>query len=598
MHEHLLIGLAAIIALGIGAQWLAWRLRLPAILLLLIAGVVVGPVAGLVNPDELFGDLLFPLVSVSVAIILFEGGLNLRFRELHGGGRVVFQLATIGVLVTWILTSAAAWLLLDMAMPMAVLLGAVLVVSGPTVILPLLRQVRPSGQVGSIVKWEGIINDPLGAILAVIVFELIVAGSSESGTSHAIWAMISALLSGSALGLTGATIIILLLRRYLMPDFLQNPVSLMVVVICYAAADAIQSESGLLAVTIMGLVLANQRFVSVKHITEFKEDLRVILISSLFIILAARLPLDDGRVGSIAGWIFVVTLILLVRPAAVLFATASCSLKRTERLFLAWMAPRGIVAAAVASVFAIRLEELNFVGSEQLVPVTFQVIIGTVAVYGLTALPVARRLKVAKPNPQGVLFVGAHSLARAMAEKLLEERFKVVLIDTNRANVTTARNMGLEAHLGNVLSENLQYEMQLDGIGKLLALTPNDEVNSLATLHFVDLFGRVHVYQLPPEETATKDSRPEHLRGRYLFGSAADIASITQRFLAGDVVKKHSITEEFDLDSLRDRYGQNALPLFIIGETGDLRVCVAADHPTVKPGDAVISLVSPPADPA
>ncbi len=247
--------------------------------------------------------------------------------------------------------------------------------------------------------------------------------------------------------------------------------------------------------------------------------------------------------------------------------------------------------------FAIRLEELNFAGSEQLVPVTFQVIIGTVAVYGLTALPVARRLKVAKPNPQGVLFVGAHSLARAMAEKLSEERFKIVLIDTNRANVTAARNLGLEAHLGNVLSENLQYEMQLDGIGKLLALTPNDEVNSLATLHFVDLFGRVHVYQLPPEETAAKDSRPEHLRGRYLFDLAANIGSISQRFRAGDVVKKHSITEEFDLDSLRTRYGQNALPLFIIGETGDLRVCVAADHPAVKPGDTVISLVSPPADP-
>jgi NhaP-type Na+/H+ or K+/H+ antiporter len=597
LHEYLLIGLAAIIALGIGAQWLAWRLHLPAILLLLISGVVAGPVVGLLNPDELFGDLLFPLVSVSVAIILFEGGLNLRFRELRGVGRVVFHLATYGVLVTWLLTSVIAWLLLGMSWPTAVLLGAVLVVSGPTVILPLLRQVRPSGRIGPVVKWEGIINDPLGAILAVIVFELIVAGGTDVGSAHAVLSMAAALVYGSLVGLAGAAVIMVLLRRYLIPDFLQNPVSLMVVVLCYATADSLQSESGLLAVTIMGLVLANQRYVSVKHITEFKEDLRVILISSLFIILAARLPLEDGRFGDVAGWIFVAALILVVRPAATLAATLRSKLKRAERVFLGWMAPRGIVAAAVASVFAIRLEEMNLPGSEQLVPVTFQVIIGTVAVYGLTSLPLARRLKLAKPNPQGLLLVGAHRWARAIAEKLTEEQFPVRLIDTNWANVTAARNMGLAAHLGNVLSENLQYEMQLDGIGRLLALTPNDDVNSLAALHFVDLFGRVGVYQLPPGEAGTKNARPEHLRGRYLFDSEATSEVLNRRVRAGDIIKKHSVTEEFKLDDLRTRYGTEALPLFTIGESGDLRVCTADSEVTLKPGEAVISLVTPSDEP-
>lgn len=593
MHEQMLLGLAGIIALGIGAQWLAWRLKLPAILLLLVGGILAGPVSGLLNPDKLFGELLFPLVSCSVAIILFEGGLNLRFRELRGVGGVVVRLATLGVLVTWALASAGAWLLLSMSLPAALLLGAVLVVSGPTVIMPLLRQVRPAGQVGSIVKWEGIINDPLGAILAVIVFELILAGGSQGGTSQAILSMAAALGYGSLIGVAGAVTMMLLLRKYLIPDFLQNPAALMVVILCYATADMLQSEAGLLAVTVMGLVLANQKYVSIKHITDFKEDLRVILISSLFIILAARLPIADGHMGSISGWIFVAVLILLVRPLSVLVSTAGSSLKRTDRIFLGWMAPRGIVAAAIASVFALRLSEQGVPGSELLVPVTFQVIIGTVAVYGLTALPLARRLKVAEPNPQGVLLVGAHDWARGIAQKLLEENYKVVLIDTNWNHVTAARSMGLTAHLGNVLSEKLLQDMQLNGIGKLLAVTPNDNVNSLAALHFVHLFTRAGVYQLASGQSGSDDEHPKELRGRTLFAEEVDHSAICKRFAAGAVIKKHSVTEEFNLDGLRKLYGENALPLFIIDESGDLKVCVAGDEPSVRVGDHLISLVTP-----
>lgn len=593
MHEQMLLGLAGIVALGIGAQWLGWRLKLPAILLLLICGIVAGPVTGLLDPDKLFGELLFPLVSVSVAIILFEGGLNLRFRELKGVGGVVVRLATLGVLVTWALASAAAWLLLSMSLSAALLLGAVLVVSGPTVIMPLLRQVRPAGQVGSIVKWEGIINDPLGAILAVIVFELILAGGSQAGSSQAILTMAAALGYGCLIGVAGAVIMMVLLRRYLIPDFLQNPAALMLVVLCYATADVLQSEAGLLAVTVMGLVLANQKYVSIKHISDFKEDLRVILISSLFIILAARLSFADGQMGSITGWIFVAVLILLVRPLSVLVSTAKSSLKRADRIFLGWMAPRGIVAAAIASVFALRLTEQGVPGSELLVPVTFQVIIGTVAVYGLTALPLARRLKVAEPNPQGVLLVGAHSWAREIAIRLVEEGYKVLLIDTNWNHVTKARSMGLTAHLGNVLSENMLHEMQLNGIGKLLAVTPNDNVNSLAALHFVHLFSRAAVYQLAPGQAGTDDAHPKDLRGRHLFAADADHATIDKRFADGAVIKKHSVTEEFNLDGLRKLYGEDALPLFVIDESGALKVCVAGDKPSLRVGDRLISLVTP-----
>jgi NhaP-type Na+/H+ or K+/H+ antiporter len=594
MSEHLLLGLAAIIVLGIVAQWLAWRLHLPAILLLLIFGIIAGPLTGILNPDELFGDLLFPLVSVSVAIIIFEGGLSLRIFELRRVGSVVRNLITIGILITWVLAALAAVLVVGLRPAPAILLGAILVVSGPTVIIPLLRHVRPLGNIGSIVKWEGIVNDPIGAILAVLVFEVILSGGVRHGSSLAIWGVLKAVISGGLIGLAGASALVLLLRRYLIPDFLQNPVALMIVIICYTASNAILTESGLLAVTIMGIAMANQTFVSIRHIIEFKESLRVLLISSLFIILASKLTFEQLSLFNTANWLFVGILIVVVRPVAVFVSALRSDLKWRERLFLSWMAPRGIVAAAVISVFAIRLAEIGMHNIEGLMPLTFQVIIGTVAIYGITAPFVARWLKVAKPDPQGVLFAGAQPWVQTIASALKNEGFKVALIDSNWANVTAARSSGFPAYYANVLSENLLQDIQLDGIGRLLALIPNDEVNSLATLHFEDIFGRSEVYQLPLSSKSRVESRgamPKHLRGRFLFDKKATCDYLEARFRAGAVVKKNSMTEEFDFAAFKSKYGDEALPMFVITESGSLKVWTATDQRLPEPGEKLISIV-------
>jgi len=596
MTEHILIGLAAIIVLGVVAQWLAWRLHLPAILLLLVCGFAAGPLTGILHPDKVFGELLFPLVSVSVAIILFEGGLNLRIKELQQSGRVVRNLTTIGILITWLLTSLAAYLIGGLDPAPALLIGAVLVVSGPTVIIPLLRQVRPKGRIGTIIKWEGIVNDPLGAILAVLVFQVIVAGGIGEGTLVIIFGGAKALIFGSAIGLVGAVAIVLLLRRYLIPDFLQNPVSLMVVVMCYVAANAVQLEAGLLAVTVMGIALANQRFVSIRHILEFKENLRVLLISSLFIILAARLPSGDTLLTNISGWIFVAVLIVIVRPVMVYLSTLKSGLTRGERLFLSWMAPRGVVAAAVISIFALRLAESGFVGAEGLSLLTFQVIIGTVAVYGLTALPVARWLKVAQPNPQGILFAGAHPWARELARIMRDEGFAVALVDSNWENVTRSRSDGCRAQYASILSENLHFDLSLEGIGRLFSLTPNDEVNSLAALHYLDIFGRSEVYQLPPANpggNGKKDEMPRHLHGRYLFAEHATFDYLEKRFRDGAVIKRTPITEEFDYEAFKTMYGHTALPLLSISETSRLYIYTTESPPSPEPGRTLISIVDP-----
>ncbi|MFZ5981262.1 MAG: cation:proton antiporter [Candidatus Zixiibacteriota bacterium] len=594
MTEHMLLGLGSILVLGIAAQWLAWRVRLPAILLLLVFGFIAGPISGILEPDELFGPLLFPLVSISVAIILFEGGLSLRIKDLKQVGSVFISLITIGLLITWFLITFAAYFIVGLEFPLALLLGAMLVVSGPTVIIPLLRQVRPSGSVGSIVKWEGIVNDPLGAILAVLVFEIIITGNMQTSSLIIILGVLKGLVSGLVIGAAGAGIMILLLKRFLIPDYLQNPVSLMLVIVCYFVTNLFQMEAGLLTVTVMGVALANQKIVSIKHILEFKENLRVLLISSLFIILAARVSFEEMGLGEVSSWFFVGVLIVIIRPAAVVASTLGSKLKFNERAFLAWMAPRGIVAAAVISVFSIRLVEVGFAEASQLVPLTFLVIVGTVTVYGLTAPPVAQWLKVAQPNPQGVLFVGANAWVLEIARRIRDEGFPVVVVDSNWANVTQARQSGCQAYYGNILSDELTYELQLDGIGRLLALTPNDEVNSLAALHFVDLFGSSEVYQLPPvgtDDEKKKKALPSYLCGRFLFDKTANFESLENRFRSSAVVKKNLITEEFDYDRFQSRHNGNAIPLFIITESRKLHIYTTDDHPVPRIGQTLVSIV-------
>ncbi len=393
MSEQFLIGIGIIILFGMIAQWLAWRLHLPSILLLLILGIVAGPVSGLVNTEQLFGDLLFPFVSISVAIILFEGGLSLRFSEFRSVGRIIRNLVSIGALITWVVATAAAYYILNLTFELALLFGAILIVTGPTVILPLLRQVRPTGNIHSIAKWEGIIIDPVGAIVAVLVFEEIISGGFQQFTAVSLTGLLITLLVGFGLGWIGAQLIIFFLKRYWVPDFLHNSAAIMMVITTFIISNLLQHESGLVTVTILGILLTNQKKISIKHIVEFKENLRVILISTLFIILAARLEMAELAFFDWNMVLFLAILVFIARPLSVYVSTIGQNLSFREKLFLSWLAPRGIVAAAVSSIFAIELSAKGFAEAERLIPLTFIVIITTVTLYGLSAVPLARLLK-------------------------------------------------------------------------------------------------------------------------------------------------------------------------------------------------------------
>lgn len=599
MTSNLLIAVASIITLGIAAEWLAWRIHLPSILVLLVFGFIAGPVSGFLDPDAMLGELLFPIVSISVAVILFEGGASLRLRELREIGGVVRNLVTIGALLAWVLGTAAACLLLELDLPLAALLGAVLVVTGPTVIVPLLRHVRPDPQVGRTLKWEGILIDPVGAVLAVLVFEAVLAGGVEAATEVAVLGLLKTIAIGGALAAIGVGLLVVLMDRQWVPDFLQSPLSLMVVVAAFATSNVLQTESGLLTATLMGVALANQKTVDVKHIIEFKENLRVLLISSLFILLAARLQLSDLRGIGLPHLAFLAGLMVIVRPAVVAAATLRSTLNWRERTLVAWIAPRGIVAAAVSSLFALELAEAGYDGSEILVSITFMVIIGTVVIYGLSAAPLARLLKVAQPDPQGVLIVGAHPWARAIASELKDEGVAVRLVDTNYANIAEARMAGLPVYYGSALTEVALDAIELQGIGRLLALTSNDEVNSLTALHFSEIFGRDSVYQLPPEQLAraSKQLVSRALRGRFLFDPQATYWNLTARFDAGADVKTTNLTDTFDFETFMRLY-RNAIPLFLLGEAGKLTVFTVKDSPKPAPGGRLIAIVEPADEPA
>ncbi|NNJ13214.1 sodium:proton antiporter [Chloroflexales bacterium ZM16-3] len=592
MSEHALVSVAGILVLGVGAQWLASRLRLPSILMLLLFGFIAGPVTGWIDPEHLFGDLLFPLVSLAVGVILFEGGLSLQFSELRAVGGAVRNLVTLGATITWAICTAAAMLIFGFSFSLAALLGAILVVTGPTVIGPLLRFVRPSGSVNAILKWEGIVIDPIGATMAVLVFEAVRASGPEMAAMLVISGIAITLVVGVVVGALTAGLLVLCLRRYWIPDNLQSPVTLMLVAGAFALSNTLQHESGLLTVTLMGVILANQRLVSIRHIVEFKETLTVLLIAGLFIVLTARLKLSDITGLGLESLAFLAVVILIVRPVAAFLSTMGFGMKLGERAFIAWMAPRGIVAASVASIFALRLAEAGVPDAERLAPITFMVIVGTVLVYSLTAVPVARRLGVAQPDPQGVLIVGAHQLGRALGVALKGLGLRVLLVDSNPANVAAAERAGLSAERGNILSDELMESLNLGGIGRLLALTQNDEVNTLAATHFAPIFGRKQVFQLQPRGEAQpgKVAIPHHLQGRLLFWPELTHTALTQQLARGGEIRVTTLAARAG-GGFQSPEGRRATPLLLVGEGGALQIG-ATDLPlSPRPGQRAVVLI-------
>ena len=587
--------IAGIIILAVGLNWLAVRTGVPSILVYLLTGFLLGPVFGVLDPDELLGDLLLPAVSLAVGLILFEGGLSLRLREIEGHARVIWLLVTAGVLVTWAVGFGAALLFTDLSRGLALLLGAILVVSGPTVIGPLLSHVRPDRPVGPILKWESILVDPIGVLLAVITFDVLLIGAGPASAQTVVGEVLLFVLVGVAVGAVVATALIVALRRHWIPEQLLSLVGLAAALLAFVVANSLVTEAGLLATTTLGIVLANDRRISTEQILHFSESIRVMLIGVLFIVLSARIGGDQlGLIG--AGAVGVLgALVLVARPLASLVSTFRTNLSWRHRFLIGAVAPRGIVAAAITSVFALELENEGVAGADEITPLVFSIIVGTVVIYGLGMGPIARRLGLATRHQEGVLIIGAGRVEREIASALAGQEIPVLLATTNRRDEYRARMAGIPTHYGNVLIEDVDLELDLSGIGRILALTPNDDVNTLAVTRFTGLFGRAETYQLAPGRVpvGVDSSAATHLAGRLLFDPDANYEKLSSMLRAGATISKTSITPEFTVNDFR-AVNVEAVPLFVIKPNRRVQVITTGGGDpwrNVGEGDTILALM-------
>ena len=586
------LAIALMVALGAAAQWISWRMNLPAILPLLLVGFAVGPVLGWFQPTELFGDtLLFPAIGLAVGLILFEGGLTLSIPEVKETRRVLINMVTVGALITWIGGTIAAYLLTDLSLQLSFLFGALIIVTGPTVIGPLLRIVRPNAHVGNLLKWEGILIDAIGAMVAVLVFEFILIENREQALGQTVVLFLTFILVGSVVGAIGGTALATILRKRWVPDYLVNVVALSFVFGAFAAANAMAPEAGLLATVLMGAIVSNMGVPRIGDLLSFKEDLTILFISLLFIVLAANIELSAFLEALSLGTLLLLAVVMLVLRPLNIFASAIGSvLSIREKLYLSWIAPRGIVAAAVSSLFASKLIAAGFEGADALAPLVFIVIVGTVLANSVTAKPLGVLLDVAEPDPQGFLILGAHPIARRIGHFLAQEGYAVLLSDTNWSNVASARVEGLDAYYGSLLSEHADDELRLSGIGRLLALTSNDEANALTALRFARDFGSQDVFQLAPSRASSdREGLSDEQRGRILFHRGITYRELERLFSAGAMIKKTAITERFDLEDFAATYDGNFLPLFAIANNR-LRV-LTADSALPEPGGTLVALV-------
>lgn len=589
MEEQILITLVMIITLGIAAQWLAWWLKLPSILFLLLFGVLAGPVFHLFSPDELLGDLLFPTVSLGVALVLFEGALTLKFSEIRGHGRVVFNLVSWGATLSWLLMAVGVWWFAEFSWSIALLFAALVVVTGPTVIMPLLRNVRPSQNVSQVLRWEGILIDPIGAIFAVLVFELII--SDFRGSSY--WVLLLELATGVLAGAIGAIVLSFMLSRHLIPEYLQNVFTLALVLAVFTASNHFAEESGLLAVTVMGVWLANTRSVDMDEILLFKESLSLLIVSVLFIVLAARIDLVAFFS---AGWTAVVVLavVLLARPVVVVLSTLSSGLSWQDKALISWIAPRGIVAAAISSLFAIKLTELGVDGASQLAPMTFMVIVATVLLQSFTARPMAKLLGVAEEEPKGVLIIGANNVAIAIGKALQQQGFRVKLTSSSWSEIQAARMEGLETYFGNPVSVHADNHLDLIGIGRLFALSRRPALNTLACLKFRNEFGRQRVFTLrnaEEKDDSDKGRVTDSYHAPRLFGEDITMQKLASLIGQGAEIKATKLSDSFSPDMYLEKYGSQMTPLFYLDEKGRLRAYTDKHAPDMKVDQTIISLV-------
>ena len=556
---------ALIGALGLGAQWLAWRLQAPAIVLMSLAGLAVGPLwtvlfgAPLLSPSATFGELLRPIVSLAVAVILFEGGLVLKFENLREAGAAVRRMIFIGGPLAWMMGTMAAHYAAGLDWASALVFAGVMVVTGPTVIMPLMRQSKLGGRPAQFLKWEGIVNDPIGALFAVASYEVIrVASQGESIIGAAAWIIMAAGV-GIALGVAFGWAMAKAFREGWTPEYLKAPLIFGSIILCYAMAELVEKEIGLVAVTAYGMTLANSKLAGLTELQKFKEDIAVLLVSGVFVMLTA--DLTPGIISQAINWntfAYLLCMLFLVRPLSVWIATYG-TLNRKEAILLGWIAPRGIVAVAVSGLFGSLLVDLSregrffFSGADQITPLAFAMVFTTVVLHGFTVGPLARALGLARKEKPGVLVVGANAWSLEFAKALEASDIEVIIADSSYRRLRASREAGLDIFLGEVMSEDAELKLDHARFSSVVALSTNDSYNALVSSHFAPEVGRHMVFQLSLNDAEDSDERglSSKARGRTLIRRGRTYDGLIRDQYRGWVFTRTRLSDKYTLEQFQ-----------------------------------------------
>ncbi len=589
--------LVCILVSGIVCQWLAWRLRIPAIVLLAAAGLLLGPITGLVQPARDFGDGLAAVIPLFVAVILFEGGLNLRLHELSEAGPVVRRLTSVGVLLAWLLGSAAAHWVGGLSWPVAWLLGAILVVTGPTVIMPLLKHANLNRRSAYHLKWEGIINDPIGVLLAVLVYEFFLYSGDGVALQSVLLSLVLALSVSLAIGGACGYALGVCFRAGWVPEYLKAPVIIAGILASYALSDLALHESGLLAVTLMGVVMGNMGLRSIDEMRRFKEYITLLLVSFLFVVLTASLEPALLRELNWRLVALLLVLLLVVRPLAVWLATIGAGASWRDRLLVGWIAPRGVVAAASAGAFAPSMVAAGYSDAALLVPAVFMVIFATVILHGFTLGPLARLLSLRAEGSGRVLVVGASPWTVELCRVLRSLEVDVLLADSDWSRLRPARQQGLATWYGEILSERAEEALELEGVKTVLAATGNVAYNSLVCTHFANETGRNKVFQLVDVSGDENHRRrvAEARRGVAAFSPGASFGQLWSSLIRGWSFQKTRVTESFAAGDILAKLAPEAQAVAVLNRDGRLD-WVGSERPRLAAGDTLISFVPPAAD--
>lgn len=590
MEQVALISIVVVLGLGIFSQWLAWRIQWPSIVIMSIAGLLIGPVFGLINPSEALGDLYSPTISLAVAIILFEGSSSLDIREIRDVSKSVFRISTLGAFIAWIGGALAAYFIAGLKIEVAFIIGGLFVVTGPTVIIPLLRQAKLKPRIAAVLKWEGIIVDPAGPLLALFAYQVSRVLTNDSLSFNYLMTFFFGAFIAIVLGFVIGMFISVMVNKGLFPEYLKSPIVLSFVLICFTVAEVVMHETGMLAVTVLGLTLGfTKKYVSaIGNIGHIVENISVILTSTVFILLTASL--SRATIAEVFTWpiiSFVLVMLFIVRPLSIWLSTINTELTTAEKTLISWIAPRGIVALTVSGYFATILLEDGYQGADLLTALTFALVFITVCAHGFTIGPIAKKLNLASNEPPGVLIVGGSSFSIALAKGLKEMGIPVLISDTSNDWIRQASKHGIKTFHGEIISEHAQFKMDLTPYETILAMTGDAAYNALVSQSYVPEFGYNNTFSLVDQSKDLSEvsvAKKAHL----LFSEEAQFRDLNRLINTGSTIQMIEIKEKTEVKSGGVKI--EGIPLLIIKENNMIEFITLKSKHMVEAGDYLLIL--------